>query len=188
MPNATQMLRQDHKKVKGLFIKFEQAKEVGAKRQVAEQAVEELEVHAQVEEEVFYPAVKKAIESIELVDDAKQEHQTAKSLISQLKKMTGRDVGNDNDFETKFSELMQAIGHHVAEEEGEMFPEVEDSELDLSVLGAQMTKRKQEITKGVGSKNTKTGSHSKTAKSQSPSQSKPQSKTARSSGKKLRAR
>ena len=185
MPNATQMLRQDHKKVKGLFIKFEQAKEVDAKRQVAEQAVDELEVHAQVEEEVFYPAVKKAIESIELVDDAKQEHQTAKSLISQLKKMSGRDVGDDNDFETKFSELMQAIGHHVAEEEGEMFPEVEDSELDLSVLGAQMTKRQQEITKGMGSKNTKTGNHSKTAsKSQLPGQTKSQSKTARGSGKK----
>ncbi len=113
---------------------------------------ERAEVHAQVEEEIFYPAVKKAIESSELVDEAKKEHQEAKSLISQLKKTSRQDDGEGSDFEAKFSELMQAIKHHVEEEEGEMFPQVEDSELDLSALGAQMTKRKQEITKSAGSK------------------------------------
>ena len=183
MPNATQMLRQDHKKVEGLFRKFEQAKERDAKRRVAEQAMDELEVHTRVEEEVFYPAVKKAIESSELIDEAKKEHQEAKSLISQLKKTTSRDGGESTDFEAKFGQLMEAIKHHVEEEEGDMFPEVEDSELDLSALGAQMTKRKQEITKGAGSKKATTGNRSKTAnKSKSSRQTKSSAKTARKSG------
>jgi hemerythrin superfamily protein len=71
MPTATQMLRQDHRKVEALFNKFEQGKTIDAKKAVAKQAMNELEVHAQVEEDVFYPAVKKAIESSELVDEAK---------------------------------------------------------------------------------------------------------------------
>ena len=66
-----------------------------------------------------------------MVDEAKKEHQEAKSLISQLKKSSKQDDGEGSDFEAKFSELMQAIQHHVEEEEGEMFPQVEDSELDL---------------------------------------------------------
>ncbi|MGZ8519612.1 MAG: hemerythrin domain-containing protein, partial [Candidatus Binatia bacterium] len=80
MPNATQMLRQDHKKVNALFDKFEQGKAGDAKRRLAKQAMNELKVHAQVEEEIFYPAVKKAIEASELVDEAEKEHQAAKSL------------------------------------------------------------------------------------------------------------
>lgn len=173
-----------------MFNKFERGKAVEAKRRLAEQAMNELEVHAQVEEEIFYPAVRKAIEASELVDEAKKEHQDAKSLISQLKKISGQDHGEDSDFEAKFSELMQAIQHHVEEEEGEMFPQVEDSELDLSALGAQMVKRKQEITKGVGPKNTKSGTRSKTkSNSKSTRQTKSRSKAARSSGsKRARAR
>ena len=101
MPNATQMLRQDHKKVKALFTKFEQGKTGTAKRSAADQAMNELEVHAQVEEEVFYPAVRKAIESSELVDEAKNEHQEAKSLISQLKKSSKQDDGEGSDFEAE---------------------------------------------------------------------------------------
>lgn len=151
MPNATQILRQDHKKVKDLFNKFEQGKAVDAKRRVAEQAMNELEVHAQVEEEIFYPAVKKAIDESELVDEAKQEHQEAKSLIRQLRNMKDQDTGQaGGDFASKFAELVQAIQHHVAEEEGEMFPKVEDSELDLADLGAQMAERKQELMQEMG--------------------------------------
>ena len=137
MPNATQILRQDHKKVKALFDKFDQGKAGDAKRRLAKQAMNELKVHAQVEEEIFYPAVKNAIEASELVDEAEKEHQVAKSLISQLEKTSGQDNG-EADFDAKFAELMQAIQHHVEEEEGEMFPQVEDSELDLAALGARM--------------------------------------------------
>ena len=183
MPTATQLLRQDHRKVKALFDKFEQGKAADAKRRFAMQSMNELEVHAQVEEEIFYPAVKKAIETSELVDEAKKEHQEAKSLISQLKETNRQDNGEGGDFEAKFSELMQAIQHHVEEEEGEMFPQVEDSELDLSALGAQMAKRKQEITKAASPKNAKSGTRSKAkSKAKSTRQRKSRSKTARSSG------
>jgi hemerythrin superfamily protein len=152
MPNATQLLRQDHKKVEVLFNKYEQGKNMDAKKRFAMQAMNELEVHAQVEEEIFYPAVKKGIEESELVDEAVQEHQEAKSLIAELKKMQGRDDGAADEFESKFSNLMEAIQHHVEEEEGEMFPKVEDSELDLAELGSEMADRKKELMQEMASR------------------------------------
>jgi len=142
-----------------------------------------------VEEEIFYPAVKKAIAAAELVDEAKKEHQEAKSLISQLKNARHQDDGEDGDFEAKFAELMQAIQHHVEEEEGELFPQVEDSELDLSALGTQMAKRKQELTKTTRPKKAKSKTRSKTrsrtkSNAKSTRRRKSRSTTARSSGRK----
>jgi hemerythrin superfamily protein len=193
MPNATQLLRQDHKKVEGLFSKCEQAKGSDAKKRLAAQVINELEVHAQVEEEIFYPAVKKAIEEGELVDEAKQEHQEAKSLMAQLKKMQGQGDEAADEFESKFSELVEAVQHHVEEEEGEMFPKVEDSELDLAELGSEMADRKKELMQEMGAAKTPSGSRSKTktkSKSKSARRTKSRSTTARKSsgGKRARAR
>jgi hemerythrin superfamily protein len=187
MPNATQLLRQDHKKVKALFDKFEKSKAADAKRRLALQSMNDLEVHARVEEEIFYPAVKKAIAARELVDEARKEHQEAKSLIRQLKKAGRQDDGEDGegDFEAKFSELMQAIQHHVEEEEGEMFPQVEDSELDLSALGMQMAKRKQAITKAPRATKGKSATRSRSrGNAKSTRQKKPRSQATRSSARK----
>jgi hemerythrin superfamily protein len=149
MPNATQSLRQDHKKVEGLFQKCQQAKSQDTKRRFAMQAMNELEVHAEVEEQIFYPAVKKAIDETQLVEEAVQEHKEAKALIAQLKKMQGRNSGTE-DFDEKFTELVEAVQHHVEEEEGEMFPKVEDSELDLAELGSEMSERKQQLMREMG--------------------------------------
>ena len=187
------MLRQDHRKVEALFNKFEQGKAMDAKRAVAEQAMNELEIHAQVEEQIFYPAAKKAIESSELVEEAKKEHQEAKSLISQVRRAGGQDDRESSDFESLFSELMQAIKHHVEEEEGEMFPQAEDSELDLAALGAQMLKRKQELTKSLGSSSSKSRSKSpskskSTRKTKSRSKTKSRTKTTRGGTDRKRAR
>jgi hemerythrin superfamily protein len=198
MPNATQLLRQDHKKVQGLFKKFDQAKGMDAKRRFAAQAMSELEVHAAVEEEIFYPAVKQAIDETELVDEAEKEHQEAKSLIGELKAMQGQNDGEGDNFESKFSKLQEAIQHHVEEEEGEMFPKVEESELDLADLGTQMAQRKQELmlemdlTKQSGSKSKskrKTRTKAK-SKSKSARRTKARSSTGRKSsgGKRARAR
>lgn len=196
MPNATQLLRQDHKKVEGLFKKREQAKGMEAKRRLATQVMTELEVHAQLEEEIFYPAVKGAIDETDLVDEALQEHQEAKSLIAELKKMQGQNNGAD-EFEAKFSELVEAVQHHVEEEEGEMFPKVEDSELDLAEVGSEMTDRKKELMQEMGGASTqgrpkaksKTKTKTKT-KSKSKSSRTTRSTTARKSsrGKRARAR
>ena len=198
MPNATQLLRQDHRKVEGLFKKCEQVKGMEAKGRLATQVMTELEVHAQLEEEIFYPAVKGAIEETDLVDEAVQEHQEVKSLIAELKRMQGQDNGAD-EFEAKFSELVDAVQHHVEEEEGEMFPKVEDSELDLAELGSEMTDRKKELMQETGGASTerrpkaksKTKTKTKTkTKSKSKSSRTTRSTTARKSsrGKRARAR
>jgi hemerythrin superfamily protein len=145
MPNATQMIRQDHKKVEGLFKKFEQTKGSQAKRRLAENAMAELEVHAALEEEIFYPAVKNEVDDgSSMVQEAIEEHQTVKQLISELKRMEEAD----EEFESQFSQLMENVQHHVEEEESEMLPKVEESELDLNSLGQQMAQRKQEMQNG----------------------------------------
>jgi hemerythrin superfamily protein len=144
MPNATQMIRQDHKKVEGLFKKFEQTKGAQAKRRLAENAMAELEVHAALEEEIFYPAVKREVDDGSMVQEAIEEHRTVKQLISELKGMEEAD----DEFESQFSQLMENVQHHVEEEENEMLPKVEESELDLNSLGEQMSQRKQEMQNG----------------------------------------
>ena len=142
MPNATQMIRQDHKKVEGLFKKFEQTQGSQAKRRLAENAMAELEVHAALEEEIFYPAVKKEVDDgSSMVQEAIEEHQTVKQLISELK---GMQEANE-EFESQFSQLMENVQHHVEEEESEMLPKVEESQLDLNSLGQQMAQRKQQM-------------------------------------------
>ena len=145
MPNATQMIRQDHKKVEGLFKKFEQTQGSQAKRRLAENAMAELEVHAALEEEIFYPAVKNEVDDgSSMVQEAIEEHQTVKQLISELKGM--QEAGEE--FELQFSQLMENVQHHVEEEESEMLPKVEESELDLNSLGQRMSQRKQEMQNG----------------------------------------
>jgi hemerythrin superfamily protein len=144
MPSATKMIRQDHKKVEGLFKKFEQTKGAQAKRRLAENAMAELEVHAALEEEIFYPAVKREVDDGSLVQEALEEHQTVKQLISELRGMEEAD----DEFESQFSELVENVQHHVEEEENEMLPKVEESELDLNSLGQQMSQRKQEMQNG----------------------------------------
>jgi hemerythrin superfamily protein len=190
MPKATQLLRQDHKKVEGLFNKCEQAKGTEAKRRLAMQVMNELEIHAQLEEEIFYRAVKRAIDETDLVDEAVQEHKEAKSLIAQIKKMQGQDIGAD-EFESKFSELVKAVQHHVEEEEGEMFPKVEDSELDLAGLGSEMTDRKKELMQRVSASSTQTRSKAKsktkTKSKTKSSRTKSHSTTARKSSRGKRA-
>jgi len=142
MPNATQMIRQDHKKVEGLFKKFDQTQGSQAKRRLAENAMAELEVHAALEEEIFYPAVKKEVDDgSSMVQEAIEEHQTVKQLISKLKGMQEAD----EEFESQFSQLMENVQHHVEEEESEMLPKVEESQLDLNSLGQQMAQRKQQM-------------------------------------------
>ena len=165
MPNATQLIRQDHKKVEGLFKKFQQTKGAQAKRRLAENAMAELEVHAALEEEIFYPAVKKEVEEGSMVQEAIEEHQTVKQLISELKGMDGAD----EEFESQFSQLVENVQHHVEEEENEMLPKVEESELDLNSLGQQMSQRKQEMQNGgrATKKTSNAGSSRKSAGSKS---------------------
>jgi len=146
MPNAVQLIKQDHKKVANLFEKYKKTKGQEAKRRIAEQAMEHLEVHALVEEEIFYPAVKKELSDGALIREALKEHQVVKDLIEELKSMEEDDV----DFDEKWSDLVENVQHHVAEEESDLLPQAEESELDLAECGAQMAERKQKAIDEIG--------------------------------------
>jgi hemerythrin superfamily protein len=111
---------------------------------LAENAMAELEVHAALEEEIFYPAVKREVDDGSMIQEALEEHQTVKQLISELRGMEEAD----DEFESQFSQLVENVQHHVEEEENEMLPKVEESELDLNSLGEQMSQRKQELQNG----------------------------------------
>ena len=144
--NAIKMLKEDHKKVKGLFREYEKAGEKAfqKKEEIARKACEELEIHARIEEEIFYPAVDEdtSKEGSKLVDEAKEEHQIVKDLIAQLKDLKVED----KEFEAKFKVLTENVEHHIEEEEGEMFPEATKKLKDqLEDLGAQMEELKKEL-------------------------------------------
>ena len=146
MPNAIQMVKQDHKKVANLFDKYKHTKKEEAKRRIAEQAMEQLEVHALVEEDIFYPAVKKALGDGALIHDALKEHQVIKELIEELKIIEDYD----EDFEEKWSELVENVQYHVNEEESDLLLQAEESELDLVNCGALMTERKEKAIEEIG--------------------------------------
>jgi hemerythrin-like domain-containing protein len=139
MANALEMLRQDHEKVKGLFEEFENA-EGQAKEEIVANTVRELEVHAALEEEIFYPAAEEQVDENESIDEAREEHHVVKLLIGELKKMSAEDERYD----AKYTVLAESVKHHIEEEESELFPKLE-GKIDAEELGAEMETRKQEL-------------------------------------------
>jgi hemerythrin superfamily protein len=137
---AVEMLTADHRKVRNLFQQYQSANDQAAKRRIAEQVFVELEIHAQLEEMVFYPAFAAAAdeEGKALVAEARQEHQTVKDLLGELR---GMDADNE-DFEIQFQELMEDVEHHAQEEETEMFPEAEEL---LAEQDAELVDEMQDI-------------------------------------------
>jgi hemerythrin superfamily protein len=137
------MLRADHKLVAGLFEEFEAAKNGAKKKALAEQICRELTIHAQIEEEIFYPAVKDALKDTDMVPEAVVEHATLRSLIAEIR-------AHDTDEEmwkAKVKVLGEYTQHHVKEEEKEMFPQARETDLDMEDLGAMMQQRKEELQK-----------------------------------------
>ena len=143
--NALTLLTQDHKLVQELFDKFEKTRSEEKKAELAVQIVSELKVHAQIEEEIFYPAAREAIKDTDLLDEATVEHQSAKDLIAQIE-----GEGPEGElFEAKVKVLGEYIKHHVKEEQNELFPEVRKAKnLDLNALGEQLQARKTELQEG----------------------------------------
>jgi hypothetical protein len=95
-----------------------------------------------VEEEIFYPAVRAAIEDDDLMNEAQVEHQSAKDLIEQLEGMDASDPM----YAATFTVLCEYVLHHAKEEEDEMFPSARKAKVDLEGLGEQMKARKEELT------------------------------------------
>jgi len=137
--DATAMLRADHKLVSGLFAQYEKTQSSSKKKQLVGQICTELSVHAQVEEEIFYPAVKEALHDHELVPEATVEHASLKSLISEVE-----GVEPDGEmFDAKIKVLGEYVKHHVKEEQTEMFPKAKATDLDMRELGARIAARKE---------------------------------------------
>ena len=141
--DAIALLKADHRKVEGLFSKFENASGHGKKQQIAEQICNELKIHTMLEEEIFYPALEGKIEE-DTLSEAYVEHDGAKMLINDI--MAG---GPDDDFyDAKVKVLSEEIEHHVKEEEAPsegMFSQSRDTDVDLVALRDQMLARKQEL-------------------------------------------
>ena len=140
---AIEMLKEDHDKVKKAFKEFENLdrEDAEATQQLVQTVCEDLKVHTTLEEEIFYPAAREAIEDEDILNEAQVEHETAKMLIEQLENM-GAD---DPNYHATFTVLGEYVQHHIKEEEGEMFPQVKKTELDLEELGARMKSRKEEL-------------------------------------------
>lgn len=138
---AIALLRADHKLVNDLFEEYEKTRSASKKKSLVKQICTELTIHAQIEEEIFYPAAKKALRDKELIPEATVEHATLKDLIAQVE-----GVEPDGEmYDAKIKVLSEYVKHHVKEEQNELFPKVKASNLDLVELGAQLTERKEEL-------------------------------------------
>ena len=142
--DAIALLKEDHRKVEELFAQFEKARGDGRKQSLAEEICLELTVHAQIEEEIFYPACEGKVEE-DLLKEAYVEHDGAKVLIAEI-----AAGGPDDDFyDAKVKVLQEQIEHHVKEEEKRlegMFAQARKADLDLDALGEQLAQRKLELT------------------------------------------
>ena len=142
--DAVALLKQDHRTVEELFEKFEKATGDGRKQTLAEEICLELSVHAQIEEEIFYPACEGKVDE-DLLKESYVEHDGAKVLIAEISK-----GGPDDEFyDSKVKVLQEEIEHHVEEEEKRMeglFAQARKAGLDMDALGEQLAARKQELT------------------------------------------
>jgi hemerythrin superfamily protein len=112
MPHAIEMLREDHRKVKNLFEEFKHAEQKQTKELIVENILRELEVHATVEEEIFYPAAEKQTDEKESLDEAREEHHVVKLVINELRKMSA----GDERYDAKYTVLAESVKHHIEEE------------------------------------------------------------------------
>jgi len=139
-----EMLKADHKKVKKAFGDFEKldAQEDSEQCQaIVEQTLGDLQVHATLEEELFYPAARSCLSDEDLIDEAEVEHMTVKVLIEQLKNM----APEDDKYAAMFKVLGEYIKHHVKEEEGELFPKLSRAKFDWDNLHGEMVSRRSEL-------------------------------------------
>jgi hypothetical protein len=148
--DAIAMLTTDHRKVKALFKEFEKLKDKDGsdedKAAIVQQVCDALKVHAEIEEEIFYPAVRKAIHDNDLMDEAVVEHAGAKDLIAQLESM---EPGDDL-YDAKVTVLGEEIDHHVKEEEGDMFLKARKAKVDTVELGEEMAERRLALLAELG--------------------------------------
>ena len=142
--DAITLLKADHDEVKKAFKEFEKMdhEDTATMEELVTMVCEALKAHTTVEEEIFYPAVREAIEDDDLMNEATVEHQSAKDLIEQLEGMDASDPM----YPATFTVLCEYVLHHAKEEEDEMFPSAKKAKVDLEALGEQIQARKEEQT------------------------------------------
>ena len=142
--DALAKLKADHQSVQKMFDRYEKEKDEMSdedKEDLVDTICGELVVHAQIEEEIFYPAVKAALKDKLLVPEATVEHGSVKDLIAQLE-----GVEPDGEmYDAKVKVLAEYVKHHVKEEQNEMFPKAKAASLDMAELGARMAARKEDL-------------------------------------------
>jgi hemerythrin-like domain-containing protein len=139
------LLKADHAQVKKLFTRFERSRDDTERQELAQTICTELRVHTAIEEEVFYPAVRREIDADAILDEAIVEHATAKDLIEQIE--AGPHA--DDMWDAKVKVLGEYIEHHIEEEHTDLFPKAQRSSLDLQRLGDALQRRKQQLLSGV---------------------------------------
>ena len=175
--NAIDLLDEDHKKVEALFKEFESLErdDTDEAERIVTTACAELTVHAEIEEQIFYPALRAATgeeeEAEDMLDEAEVEHAGAKELIAQLQEMDP----DDRLYCAKFTVLSEYIKHHVKEERNEIFPKAKKSGLDLDAIGAELQALKDELSSSPPKK---------PSASKRPSSSRSASRSSRSSSRK----
>lgn len=147
--SALVLLRTDHDEVSAMFEKFEKRKDKMTPTQkgtLVDEICTALTVHAQIEEEIFYPTVRPEIGDEDLMDEAEVEHDSLKELIAKIE-----EEGPEGDyFDAHVTVLGEYVRHHVKEEQGEMFKKVRETDIDLKELGAKLQQRKEELMVGMG--------------------------------------
>ena len=191
--DAISLLKEDHRTVEQLFDQFEDADD-SELSSIATRICELLTVHAQIEEEILYPAARQALEErdeedAELINEAAVEHATAKDLIAKIEAMTPEHEA----FHATVTVLGEYIKHHVKEEETELFPMLKQTELDLRELGTQLFERKMALMEELGIEEqpetptrTRTRSGSRSTSRSATTRSGARRSTTRSSGKTAR--
>lgn len=151
--DACDLLDADHRNVKKMFKEYEELTDsrgrnsAQKKMELARQICMELTVHAQIEEEIFYPAVREAIKETDLLDEATVEHQSAKELIAQIESGDGAD----DLFDAKVKVLGEYVDHHIREEKNELFPKARAARrLDLMAIRDELEARKEELKSYMG--------------------------------------
>ena len=144
-PDAVALLEADHKEARALFKEYDKTESPAKKAKLSETLCLALKVHAQIEEEIFYPASRDALKADQeaMVDEAVVEHASAKALIAEIEQM---EVGEDL-YDAKVKVLGELIDHHAGEEEKEYFPACRKTDMDMRALGARMAARKAELMK-----------------------------------------
>jgi DUF438 domain-containing protein len=151
--DACDLLDADHKAVKKMFKDYEdltgsRARSAAQKKmELAHQICQELSVHAQIEEEIFYPALREVLKETDLLNEATVEHQGVKDLVAQIQGMAKADEM----FDAKVKVLGEYVDHHVKEEKGDIFPKARAArQLDLVGLREQLEMRKEELMSQIG--------------------------------------